>query len=496
MIGSHRGDGDGVRAVRGPVGESVSRELGVVLLLAMPALVRAAAWDVESRTEAQADTIAAWSPGSGRALARRRLVQDLDLAGFEVVQGEDAGVSLQIRVDADFAMNDAELGALDDAARDRLQLLAARFHWFGLAAGRLDIEAGRITAQDAVEFWRFDGGRATVRPLPWLAVSAFGGLRVTGSSWLGSSAFAPDGTRESDRRRIAAGVPLCLLAPTAPGGCADATLDDPAPAWGGRIVVGRPGATGAGGEVEYRRTTRGGALLEDRLGAGARVRAGAFAADAAGELDLYVRRLSELRAGLRWAATPGLALAVEAIHSHPTFAAGSLWNLFDTAAAREARLRADLGGGSGTARAWASAGVKRYEATNWTRELFGDGGGWEPFAAVGGSLDLGPTRLAADASVRAGSEGTQGWLSAVARQAIGTWVGLEARATVARMVDRVAPKNSGTFPALALLVSGRLERRARIGLLLEDSAPRGERNDVRLFAFLAVGADWTSRMAR
>ena len=496
MIGSHRGDGDGVSAVGGPVGESVSRELGVVLLLAVPALARGAAWDVEARTEAQADTVAAWSPGSGRALSRRRLVQDLDLAGFEVVPGEDAGLSLQIRVDADFAVNDAELGALDDAARDRLQLLAARFHWSGLAGGRLDVEAGRLTAQDAVGFWRFDGGKVTVRPLPWLSVAAFGGLRVTGSSWLGSSAFAPDGTRESDRRRIAAGVSLCSLSPTAPGGCADATLDDPAPTWGGRVELGRPGATGAGAALEYRRTTRAGSLVEDRLGAGARLRVGSFGADAGGEVDLYVRRLSELRAGLRWAATPGLEVTAEAIHSHPTFEAGSLWNLFDTAPTREARLRADLATGGGSARAWAAAGVKRYDATAWTRELFGDGGGWEPFGALGGSLVLDRTRLSADVSVRGGTEGTQGWASAVARQAVGAWVGLEARATVARMVDRVAPKNSGTFPALALLVTGRLERRARIGLLLEDSSPRGERNDVRLFAFLALGADWNSRMAR
>ena len=84
MIGSRRAIGVGVGAVRAQVGGYVIGRLGAVLLLAVPALARAAAWDVEARTEAQAYTISPWRPASGRALERRRLVQDLDLAAFEV----------------------------------------------------------------------------------------------------------------------------------------------------------------------------------------------------------------------------------------------------------------------------------------------------------------------------------------------------------------------------------------------------------------------------
>jgi hypothetical protein len=245
------------------------------LALALPGPAWGAAYDVEARTEAQAYTIGAFSPDSGRTFQRRRLVQDLDLAGFELVAGQDAGLSLHLRVDADFAVRSAELGNVDGLERDRLQLLVGRLHWNGLLGGVLDVEAGRVTARDAIGFWRYDGGRATVRPVSWLAVTAFGGWRVTGSSWIASSTFAPDGTRDADRRRIAGGAPLFPSCPGAPNPtfltCADETLDDRAPTFGARLALLHvPGGGTGGAEVEYRRTLRAGSVIEERLGAGAR----------------------------------------------------------------------------------------------------------------------------------------------------------------------------------------------------------------------------------
>jgi hypothetical protein len=505
MIGCGAVVGDGARGSRGggeaafaPRRRGGRAGLGAAacLALALPGPSRGAAYDVQARTEAEAYAVAAWSPDSGRALERRRLVQSLDLAGFEIVPGEDAGLSLRVRFDADFAVNDRELAGLDGAWRDRLQLLGGSVHWNGLGGGRLDLEAGRITAADALGFWRLDGARAAVRPVPWLSLAAFGGLRVTETSWLGAPAFAPDGTRASDRRRIAAGVPLlpCPGEPTRL--CADETLDAAAPTFGARLSLApSPGAAGSA-EVEYRRTLRAGAVIEERLGAGARWRAGALGADAAGEYDLYLRRAAALQAGLRWSALPGLSLSAEGFHSHPTFSADSIWSFFDTAPSREARLRADLAPAGWPARLWAAAGTRWIGATGHGRAAYGDRGGWEPSGAAGGWARLRGTEVQADASIRGGAEGTQAWLGAVVRRTFLSWVGLEARATLARIQDRVAPKNGGVFPALALVLSGRLERNARISLLLEDSAPRWERSDLRLFALVALGAGWDTRMVR
>jgi hypothetical protein len=468
------------------------RSLGLWLALAAPSLARSAAYDVEVRAEAQAYAVAARAPDAGRLLLRRRLVEVLDLAGFEVVPGEDAGLSLLLRLDVDFAVNDAEVAGLDGAARNRLQLLAGRFHWNGLAAGRLDLEAGRIAALDPVGFWRLDGGRLTLRPWRWLALSVFGGLRVTAASWLASPTFAPDGTREADRRRIAEGTPL-LPCPGVPQRlCADATLDDAAPAWGARLAVS--GGLASAAEVEVRRVLRAGAVLEEKVAGGARLRRGGGAVEAAAEWDLYVGRLSSARASLRLPPLAGLTLAAEGIHAHPTFSADSIWNLFDTAPTREGRLRADVAPAGWPFRAFAAGGLRRYQPTAFGRAVLGDPGGWEPFGSAGVGGELGRTSLAADGTVRGGPQGAQAWVEGRARRTFRGWVDLEARFSLARVEDRVAPKNGGTYPALALAVSGRLERRARLAVLLEDSAPRWERNDLRVFALLSLGADWDTRL--
>ncbi|MBI5070824.1 MAG: hypothetical protein HZB56_21590 [Deltaproteobacteria bacterium] len=498
-------DGDGARE-RGGGGPAATRRAQarrahglalLVLLLWRAEPAAAAAYDVEARSEALADTVAARNPDSGRSLTRRRLVQTLDLAGFEVVPGEDAGLSLQLRFDADFALADRELGALDGAARDRLQLLGGRLHWNGLLGGRLDLAGGRLTMADALGAWRLDGGQATFRPLPWLALTGFGGLQVTGASWMASPTLAPDGTRDSDRRRIAAGLPLypCPAAPSRL--CADETLDDQAPAFGARVATTRlPGGQAGGAELAWRRTQRAGSVLEEKLSAGARWRGGRLGADAAAEWDLYLRRLTALRAGLTWAAHRDLDLALEGLHVHPSFSADSIWSLFTTAPSREVRLRADWAPPGGPGRLWAAAGIRHLAAPAFSAADLPRQAGWEPSGALGGALAGTPGELLADLTVRAGPDGSQAWLSAVARRALRGWITVECRATLARIEDRVAPKNGGTFPALALLLSGRLERSARISLLLEDSAPRWARNDVRLFALAALGADWDTRMAR
>jgi len=498
MIGCLGVDGDGAR-VRGGGRRRGRPGLALVALalLARAAPGLAAAYDVEARSEALADTVAARNPDSGRSLTRRRLVQTLDLAGFEVVPGEDAGLSLQLRFDADFALADRELPALDGAARDRLQLLAGRFHWSGLSAGRLDLAAGRLTLADALGAWRLDGGQLALHPLPWLSLGGFGGLRVTGGSWIASPTLAPDGTRDSDRRRIAAGLPL-FPCPGAPSRlCADQTLDDPSPAFGGHLAFTRlPGGQSGGAELAWRRSLRAGAVLEEKLSGGARWRGGQLSADAAAEWDLYLRRLTALRAGLAWAAGRELSLGLEGRHAHPAFSADSIWNLFTSAPSRELRLRADWAPAGGLGRLWCATGVRHLAAPDFAARDLPRTAGWEPSGALGGALAWGAGELLADLTVRAGPDGSQGWLSAVARRSFRGWVTAEGRATLARIEDRVAPKNSGTFPALALLLSGRLERRARISLLIEDSAPRFSRNDLRLFALAALGADWDTRMAR
>jgi len=476
----------------------VSRRPWILLALAVPALARPAAYDVEARTEAQLDALAARSPASGRTVERRRLVEVLDLAGFELVPGEDAGLSLRLRLDADFAVTDREEAGLDGVRRGRLQLLAGRLHWKGLLGGRVDLEAGRITAADPISFHRFDGGRATLRPWPWLALGAFGGWRVTGTSWLGAPAFAPDGVRESDRRRLAEGTPAYPCAGDPSRLCADPTLDDLAPTFGLRLALLRlPGSPTSGAEVEVRRTLRAGQTIEERLAGGARWRRGGWGADAGAEWDLFVRRLTALRAGLRAQPLAWLSLALEGLHAHPTFSADAIWNLFATAPSDEARLRADAAPAGWPVRLWLAGGLRRYRAAPLEVPVaLPSSAGWEPFGAAGLAGAAGPAEVAADGTLRGGPEGTLLLADATARLRAAGWIGIEGRASFARVEDRVAPKNGGDFPSLGLLLSGRLERRAQLALLVEGSSPRWARTDLRAMAFLTLGADWDTRLPR
>jgi hypothetical protein len=274
-------------------------------------------------------------------------------------------------------------------------------------------------------------------------------------------------------------------------------MSDAAPAYGARLAIARlPGGRSGGAELAWRRTLRGGAVLEEKLSGGARWRGGSLGADAAAEWDLYLRRLTALRAGIGWAAHRDLGLALEGLRLHPSFSADSIWNLFTTAPSQEVRLRADWAPPGAPGRLWAAAGIRHLEAPGFSAADLPRRAGWEPSGALGGSLAGTPGELTADLTVRAGPDGSQAWVSAVARRTFRGWITAELRATWARVEDRVAPKNGGTFPALALLLSGRLERSARLALLLEDSAPRWSRNDVRLFALAALGADWDTRMVR
>ncbi len=468
--------------------------VAAALALLAPLLARGAAYDVEARTEAQFQGIRRFTadPGRYQILERPRIVEVLDLAGFELLTGEDAGLALLLRLDEDFGISEAEVSGLDGVRRARLQVLQARVYWKDLARGRIDLEAGRITGQGPVSFLSFDGARATVRPLRWLVLTAFGGLRVQAASWLGSSTFAPDGVRESDERRLAGRT---LIPCPAPGRlCADPTLDDPAPMMGGRIAVTRlPGGFASAAEVEYRRVWRAGGVLEERLGGGLRYRVGPLTVQAASDYDLYLLRLAVLRASVRWAVLDWLALGAEGSHWQESFGADSIFNLFDTSPWREARLRADVAPPSAQWRAYLAGGLSQVSPTAFGRATFGDRGGTAPEAALGASWESGATALLADLTWRDGVQGRSTWATATARRTFRGWLTLDGRLALASLGDPVVAANGGSFASAAAIVAGRLERRAVLSLLLEESRSSG-RNDFRASLFLTLGADWDTRV--
>jgi hypothetical protein len=257
-------------------------------------------------------------------------------------------------------------------------------------------------------------------------------------------------------------------------------------------VAEMPGSFLGGAEIEYRRTWRARAVLEERVGGGLRTRVGPLSVQAAGDFDLYLSRLAQLRAALRYAALEWMALGLEASHWQESFGADSIFNLFDTAPWREVRLRVDVAPPRQGWRLYASGGISRVEPTSFGRAA-GDGGATAPDAALGASLSSGRTALFCDATWRGGAQGRSLWATAAARRTFRAWLTLDGRLTLASLQDPVASANGGTFASAAAVLTGRLERRASLSLLLEDSVHSGQ-NDFRASVFLALGADWDSRV--
>jgi hypothetical protein len=500
MIGfrSAGGEREGAPSPNQPAArkETVPRRLAVIALAGLPLLARPAAYDVDARTEAQIYAIPRATADAGRFtfLPVRRLVEVLDVAGFEVVPGEDSGLALSLRIDADFGLTAAEASALDGGRQAALQLLAGRLWWKGMAGGRVDVVLGRVTAQDPVALWAFDGASVTVRPAEFLALTAFGGLRVEGASWLASPAFAPDGVRPSDSRRLGLGVPEFPCTAVPERNCADPTLDDPAPTFGARLAVTKlPVGLASGAEVEYRRTLRAGGIIEERLAGGLSSVVGPVSLDGAAEWDLYLARATTIRGAVRFGLLHWLTLGAEARHWHPSFSADSIFDVYDTSPWTEARLSADVAPARWL-RLRASGGLAWVEPTGFGEAAFSDRGGSSPEAALGATADAGGTVYTADLTWRGGVQGRAGFFTAGVRRVLDGWLGLDLRGTLSSVDDPVIPAYSGTFASAALLVSGRLERRAQLSLVLEDSASRFGRNDLRVHAFLSLGTSWDTRL--
>src|SRR5688500_1904625 len=115
------------------------------LVISAPQLAGAAAFRVESRTEAHLYGIRSL-PGTRdfpRLLPRRRLVQSLSLSGMELVRDEDLSFDTSLRLWTDLGVSPNEDRRLDGINRGEVDLLFAYATWNGAVQGRLDARVGR-----------------------------------------------------------------------------------------------------------------------------------------------------------------------------------------------------------------------------------------------------------------------------------------------------------------------------------------------------------------
>lgn len=492
-------------------------------LAAMPTVVlpgmsaRAAIYHVAARTEAQAfqmPSYAGRAAGDPSILSSYRIVQYLDLGAFDLGASGDRGARVDfvtsLRLENDFGFDEEERSLLDHAGQPELHLLYGYLEWTGAAGGLFDLRLGRQIRFDWLQFYALDGLDVTVHTPAHLAVSLFGGWQVKGTSVLGSSTFAPDGVRVSDRRRIAAGATTDLLADPAAGVAWD-FLDAPSPMFGARLELEgirnvealatwrRAVSHTSGANVEaLPEAAKGWQVDLEHLGFGGRVRLfGRWWVSASADRDLFRDRWAALRAGTAVEVIDRrLRVQAEVASYQPSFDADSIWNLFATGARDEAEVRVDWRVGE-TVDVWAGPvltifrqNLRPHFAVD--NDVDPDGTSWLPGGIAGISSRPGrPWRMGVDTFFLVGGDdlGDELWLSGRVGRSFYDSYDLEVRLSYAQVSDPWG-STAGDLQSMGVAALGRaqLTETTSVLLIVEENFNRFKASDLRGYAVLDVRA--------
>lgn len=441
----------------------------------------AAAFQVYARTEAQAYHLRSWrgtGPGAPVLLPRRRLVQTLGLNVYEVVTGQDLSFESSVRVWADFGLPRSDLPHLDNVRNEDADLTKASLVY---RSGSFEGELGRQLSFDAMDLFAFDGLRLRYFAPFGLGAEAYAGLWVKGTSFLGSDVYQPDGTRETDARRLAVGVPL-----------ANPVLDDLEPLFGGRLLFRSRLLRASAGyrrALVTRKVDLERVVAEVDVGPIARVTAFAGA-----DFDLILGQLANARAELRYDGTV-FALSAEAMRSTLLLSTDSIFYSFSRAPRDELRLGGDvfpiaplrlygrvLGARYGLDLAegcetceLSVAVAQQFIPRNTTQLGFNAGATWS----------AGEWRTGLDTVWRQGQGGTHFLIDLNGRYAPAlSRFSADLRLTFARVRDQVNQRLRGDFYGAQLGGSYALSPLAKATVVIEENINPFTRSDFKVFAFL------------
>lgn len=449
----------------------------------MPAPADATAYRVQARTEASAYPIRTYR-GTDRAnptvLPRRRIVQYLSADVFEIANHQDLGFESNLRVFSDFGVTANEANRVDGLHGSGVELLTAQLD---VRRPALEARLGRQSYVDVMDYMAFDGARVKVRSPLGVGAEAYAGLWVKPGSLAGTAAYQPEGTRETDARRLGLGV-----------ASAEPELDDLEPLVGAKLLWDGAGR-GVSGSAGYRRAVLAGKTDLERAAAEVRWRnAFGFGLFAGADYDLYGAKLAQARALVRFdrARAGG---SVEALRLSPVFSSDSIFGYFATAPRDEVRIRGDLRpvgpfdfylqlvGAESEMPAGASANltaVLRDRATPSSRSLGPEGGvGWK-----GRRFHAG-----ADASFRGGDGSAQTWVEATAgyRGAEGRHT-IDGRLSVVNLAGNFEQLWRGTYVGAQVWGGTELARFLRASVVLEDNVNAAIASEIRIFLVLELKA--------
>src|SRR5260370_9702623 len=242
-----------------------------------------------------------------------------------MITGEDLGFETSLRVFADLGLQRGEAAKIDGVRAEQADLM---YDYAKFRSGQIEAQLGRQPYVDIIDYMAFDGLRLRYLHKIGIGAEAYGGLWVKGGMLLGSSVYQPDGTRESDKRRISLGVQG-----------ANPVLDEIEPGYGAKLLV--ENIKGFSGAVGYRKALLSGKSDLERTTAEFRYGRGRGLNITAGmDYDLIITPVAQIRAVWRWDQAK-FALSAEALRTTPVLSSESIWDYFATALRDELRLRAD-----------------------------------------------------------------------------------------------------------------------------------------------------------
>ncbi|WP_437727888.1 hypothetical protein [Sorangium sp. So ce861] len=362
-----------------------------------PRAAAAADFEVQSTTGVQAYEVA--SPWGATNIERRRLLQTLGLAVYNIqgdsVPGEaDYSATVRLRLDADFGVNGHLEGVQQGGETDYsvaggsryipglreapLDLMYAYFEGRNVASGWLGFRVGRQYVSDVLGWWSFDGALLRVTTPYYVQIEAYGGLEQRGGLPLSTSRFEAQGMWRGSHRGFGDDRTL-------PGSAADYPAFQEAkiaPAFG--VALESAGPSFLHGRLTYRRvynvgtaitqqfpdadgdvqTTDGSRISQERLGYAADVNVPDLGGLKGGvTYDLYNERVGAFYGGLDVYAGSRVTLGADVDYFVPTFDADSIWNWFTHApittitgrAAVDITREVDLAAWGGT-RLWMAEG--------------------------------------------------------------------------------------------------------------------------------------------
>jgi hypothetical protein len=447
----------------------------VAVACASSSAASAAAFQLEARTEAQVEEIPAYrgtDPNNPVLLPVRQLVQYLNLNVYELVTGQDLGFETSVRVFADLGMPPEEAAMLDGVRSSGMDLLyaSAKYRNSGWEA-----QLGRQIYVDFMDYMAFDGLRVKYVSPIGVGAEAYGGLWVKGSSLFSSSFYQPDGTRETDARRIE------LLDNSA---TTDPSLSAIEPVYGAKLLL--EGIKGFSAALGYRKGILDGATDFERASAEVRYARGLGLSGEAGvEYDLGLQRISQFRAQIRYDRELW-ALSAEAMRVTPVLSSESIWYYFANGGRNELRLRVDYTP-VGPLRYYVQAVGDLYD-TNVNSTVGLDpsdpnlASGQNLGGSAGAALRLSHVKAAIDLMYRNGFGGKQLWLDLTGglfadREAYN----LDGRISIANIADQLNSLLTGTFYGAQVSGGYKLNPSTRVSMMLEENINPFARSDTRVF---------------